>query len=150
MRRFALLLMLMLPLAAAAQVLHLQGRFVPVRAPAADARPPSGEARATIDADGAVRVDLVVSGVTERVTSATLHPGDAGDNTEQVARLAVVASGDEARVIGGRVDLSPLVAQQIRAGEAYVVLRSSEHPDGYLRAQLAPPPRTLGTTADGP
>lgn len=150
MRLVPLLLMLALPAVAAAQAVHLQGRFAPIRAPAADTRAPTGEARATIDEDGAVRVDLVVSGTTERATSATLHVGNAGENTEQVARMAVVAGDGEARVIGGRVELSPIVTQQIRAGDAYIVLRTSEHPDGYLRAQLAPAARTLGTTTPTP
>ena len=103
-----------------------------------------------VDEDGDVRIDLVVSGLTERATSATLHTGDAGDNTEQVARLDVVADGSEARIIGGTADLTPIVAQQVRNGAAYIVLRTSEHPDGVLRAQLAPQARTLDTAGNGP
>lgn len=142
-------LLLVLPLAALAQDMHLRGVFALIRAPAADTRPPTGEARAVVNEDGGVRVDLVVSGLTERVTSATLHTGNAGESTEQVARLDVAVDGDEARIIGGRVDLTPLVAQQVRSGGGYIVLRTSEHPDGFLRAQLARQPRTLGD-APGP
>lgn len=144
---WTLSLLLVVPLAASAQDVHLRGAFSLVRAPAADARPPTGEARAIVEDDGDVRVDLVASGLTERVTSATLHTGNAGENTEQVARLDVVSDGDEARIIGGRIDLTPIVAQQVRSGAAYIVLRTSEHPDGFLRAQLAPQARTLGTTS---
>ncbi|WP_133478240.1 CHRD domain-containing protein [Cognatilysobacter segetis] len=144
------LLLLTLPLCVSAQEVRLRGMFSLVRAPAADTRPPTGEARAVVDEDGRVRVDLVVAGLTERATSATLHTGDAGENTEQVARLDVAADDGEARVIGGRVDLTPLVAQQVRAGSAYIVLRTSEHPDGFLRAQLAPQARTLGSVSNGP
>jgi hypothetical protein len=143
-------LMLALPLCAAAQDVHLRGTFSLLRAPAADTRAPTGEARAVVDDDGRVRVDLVVSGLTERATSATLHAGDAGDNTEQVARMDVAADGGEARIIGGRVDLTPLVTQQVRAGNAYILLHTSEHPDGFLRAQLAPQARTLGSVGNGP
>lgn len=153
MRRFllrSLPLLLALPFAAVAQDVHLRGMFTLLRAPAADTRAPVGEARAVVDEDGDVRVDLVVSGVTERVTSATLHSGTAGENTEHVARLDVVADGEEARIIGGRADLTPLVAQQVRSGAAYIVLRTSEHPDGYLRAQLAPQARTLGSVSNPP
>jgi hypothetical protein len=103
-----------------------------------------------VDEDGGVRVDLVVSGLGERVTSATLHTGDAGDNTEHVARLDVAADDGVARVIGGRVDLTPLIAEQVRAGSAYILLHSSEHPDGFLRAQLGPQARTLGSVSSGP
>jgi hypothetical protein len=144
------LLSLVLPLCAMAQDVHLRGTFSLVRAPAADVRPPSGEARAVVADDGGVRIDMVVSGLTERATSATLHAGDAGDNTEQVARMDVAADAGEARIIGGRVDLTPLVTQQVRAGNAYILLHTSEHPDGFLRAQLALQPRTLGTVSNGP
>lgn len=129
--------------AAHAQDRRLRGLFTPVRAPDADTRPPTGEVRAMIDEDGDVRVDLVVSGLTERVTSATLHTGRAGENGEQVARMDVAVDGAEGRVIGATADLSPAVAAQVRAGEAYVMLRTSEHPDGILRAQLAPQVRSL-------
>lgn len=151
MRRFVLPLALLLavPLSASAQDVHLRGMFSLVRAPAADTRPPVGEARAVVDDDGRVRVDLVVSGLNERATSATLHTGNAGENTEQVARLDVAAAGNEARIIGGRADLTPLIAQQIRAGNAYIVLHTSEHPDGLLRAQLAAQARTLGSITGG-
>ena len=132
---------------AAAQDVQLQGRFLPLRAPDADARPPVGEVRARIEEDGDVRIDLVVSGLGERVTSATLHTGTGGESTGQVARMDVVADGNEARIIGARVDLTPLVAQQVRSGAAFVVLRTSEHPDGVLRASLAPQARTLGSIA---
>ncbi|HZX80371.1 MAG TPA: CHRD domain-containing protein [Lysobacter sp.] len=145
-----LLLLLLLPTSAFAQNVHLQGRFVPIRGPEADVRPPAGEARAIVDEDGDVRIDLVVSGLTERATSATLHAGDAGENTGQVARLDVVADGGEARIIGGTADLTPIVAQQVRSGSAYIVLRTNEHPDGVLRAQLAPQPRTLDTAGNAP
>ena len=151
MRRFLLsLVLLALPLSALAQDVHLRGTFNLVRAPAADTRPPTGEVRAVVGEDGRVRIDLVVSGLTERATSVTLHTGDAGENTEQVARMDVAADGAEARVIGGRADLTPLVAQQVRAGSAYVLLHSSEHPDGFLRAQLGPQARTLESTSNGP
>lgn len=128
---------------------RLRGSFVPVTAPEGDARPATGEVRASVDADGDVRVDLVVSGLTERVTGATLHTGGAGENGEQVARMDVAVTGSEGRIIGGTARLTPLVAQQVRAGEAYVVVRTSEHPDGILRAQLAPQARTLDAVVAG-
>lgn len=154
-RRNVAPIVLALSLAAAlpsalAQPLNLHGRFALVRAPAADARPPVGEVRATVDDDGGVRVDLVVSGMTERATSVTLHTGNAGESTQDVARLDVTADGSEARVIGGRIDLTPLVAQQIRNGSAYIVLHTSQHPDGFLRAQLAPQARSLESVTAGP
>lgn len=132
------------PAAAFAQDVRLRGSFVPLRAPAGDTRPPVGEVRALVDEDGDVRVDLIVSGMPERATSATLHLGRGGESSEQVARMDVVVDGTEARIIGGTADLSPLVATRVREGDAFVVLRTSEHPDGFLRAQLTVQPRGLG------
>ena len=143
-------LLLALPIAAHAQDVRLRGTFSLVRAPAADTPPPVGEVRATVGDDGRVRLDLVVSGMNERATSVTLHTGNAGESTQDVARLDAVADGSEARVIGGRVDLTPIVAQQVRSGAAYVVLHTSQHPDGFLRAQLAPQARTLESVSAGP
>ncbi|HEY4582508.1 MAG TPA: CHRD domain-containing protein [Lysobacter sp.] len=149
-RLMPFVLLALMPLSAYAQEVYLQGRFVPLRGPGADARPPVGEARARVDEDGDVRIDLVVSGLAERATSATLHAGDAGDNTEQAARLDVVADGAAARIIGGTATLTPLVAQQVRSGSAYIVLRTAEHPGGVLRAQLAPQPRMLESAGNEP
>ena len=152
MRRFTALLFtiaLIVPGLAAAQDVHLRGQFVPTRAPEADTRPATGEARAVVEVDGDTRVDLVVSGLTERATSATLHAGDAGDTTEQVASMPLTVNGGEARAIGATVTLTPAVAAQIRAGDAYIVIRTNEHPDGVLRAQLVPQAKTLESVASG-
>lgn len=130
-----------------AQDTRLRGSFVPTRSPEGDARPATGEVRAMVEADGDARVDLVVSGLAERATSATLHTGDAGENGEQVARMDLVVDGAEARAIGATTRLSPIVAAQVRAGQAYVVVRTSEHPDGVLRAQLVPQARSLDAVA---
>lgn len=150
MRRIILLSTLAVALALPAahaeeamQDMRLRGTFAPLRAPEGDMRPAGGEVRVNMEADGDVRVDLVVSGLTERVTSATLHTGNAGENGEQIARMDVTVDGAEGRVIGATATLSPLVAQQVRTGGAYVVVRTNEHPDGILRAQLAPQARTL-------
>lgn len=157
MRR-TILLSTLLAAFAAAPVIHaqaqvvdtrLRGAFAPTQAPEADSRPATGEVRAHLEADGDMRVDLVVSGLTERVTSATLHTGRAGENGEQIARMDVAVDGSEGRIIGATASLSPLVAQQVRAGEAYVVVRTSEHPDGILRAQLAPQTRSLEAVVAG-
>ncbi|WP_407909843.1 CHRD domain-containing protein [Lysobacter claricitrinus] len=132
------------------QVVHMQGRFAPVRAPEADVHPPSGEARVTLDDSNNVRVDMVVSGLTERATSVTLHTGTSGESTGQVARLDVVVDGQDARIIGGTASVTPAIAQQIRDGQGYLVLRTNEHPDGLMRAELSVQPRTLGSTTNGP
>lgn len=122
---------------------RLRGAFLPLLAPEGDARPATGEVRLRMDEDGDIRVDLVVSGLTERATSATLHLGRGSEGGEQVARMDVTADESIARVVGATAKLSPLVAERVRAGEAYVLLRTNEHPDGLLRAPLAPQPRSF-------
>lgn len=131
------------PLIARSQDMRLKGGFVPLLAPAADTRAPVGEVRAIVEEDGDVRIDLVVSGLTETARSATLHVGRASEAGEQVARVDVAAQGSEARVIGGTFTLSPAIARRVRAGEGFVLLRTSEHSDGLLRAPLTPQVRSL-------
>lgn len=149
MRPFALLPVLLaalMPTASFAQQdIRLRGSFVPLRAPEGEMRAPVGEARALVEEDGDVRVDLVVSGMYERATSATLHLGRGGESSEQVARMDVAVDGNVARIVGGTADLSPLVAARVRAGDAFIVLRTNEHPDGFVRAQLSVQPATLGS-----
>lgn len=137
------------PLVAEAQDMRLKGSFAPLLAPAADTRPPVGEVRAIVQEDGDVRVDLVVSGLTETARSATVHVGRASEAGEQVARVDVAAQGAEARVIGGTFTLSPAVAERVRAGEGFVLLRTSEHADGLLRAPLVPQARSLDSAMAG-
>lgn len=147
MNRHAVLLIALstlLPMTASAQDARLRGNFVRTLAPAAGQAPATGEARLSVDADGRVRVDLVVSGMAETPTVATLHTGGPGDPGELVARMDVIADGDGGRVIGGTADLSPVLAQRVRDGGAYVLIHTSEHPGGILRAQLLPQARTLG------
>lgn len=148
MRPFAVVLVLLAALMPAVsfaqQDVRLRGSFVPLRAPEGEMRAPVGEARAVVEADGDMRVDLVVSGMYERATSATLHLGRGGESSEQVARMDVAFEGDVARIIGGTADLTPLVAARVRAGDAFIVLRTNEHPDGFVRAQLGVQPATLG------
>lgn len=131
------------PLVADAQDVRLKGTFLPLLAPDADTRAPVGEVRAIVEEDGDVRIDLVVSGLTETARSATLHVGRDSEGGEQVARVDVAAQGPEARVIGGTFTLGPTVAQRVRNGEGFVLLRTSEHADGLLRAPLTPQARSL-------
>lgn len=137
-------------LPASAQEVRLRGRFVPLLPATAEQAQPVGEARVVVDDDGDARIDLVVAGVTERITSATLHAGPAGEVGERIATFEVDTSGNEGRVIGGLVDIrSPMLTRQVRAGEAYVVVRTSEHPDGVLRAQLVPQVRGVDAVVAG-
>jgi hypothetical protein len=132
-----------LPAIANAQDVRLRGGFVPLLAPAADTRAPVGEVRAILEEDGDVRIDMVVSGMTETARTATLHLGRGSEAGEQVGRLDVSTQGSEARIIGGTLRLTPAVAARVRDGDAFVLVRTSEHADGLLRAALAPQARSL-------
>ena len=128
---------------------RLRGAFVPLLAPEGETRPATGEVRMQMDEDGDIRIDLVVSGLSERATSATLHLGRGSEGGEQVARMDVASEESVARVVGATAKLSPLVAERVRAGEAYVLLRTNEHPDGLMRAPLAPQPRSFEAVVAG-
>lgn len=128
---------------------RLRGVFAPLLAPEGDTRPATGEVRLRLEEDGDLRVDLVASGLTERATGATLHLGRGSEGGEQVARMEVTADGATARVVGATARLSPLVAERVRAGEAYVLLRTNEHPDGLLRAPLLPQARSFESVVAG-
>lgn len=129
--------------------MRLRGAFAPLLAPEGDTRPATGEVRVRLEDDGDLRVDLVASGLTERATAATLHLGRGSEGGEQVARMDVAADGATARIIGATTRLSPLVAERVRAGEGYVLLRTNEHPDGLLRAPLAPQARSFESVVAG-
>jgi len=137
------------PAQTAPQESRLRGAFAPLLAPEGDTRPATGEVRMRLEDDGDLRVDLVVSGLTERATAATLHLGRGSEGGEQVARMDVAADGPVARVVGATARLSPLVAERVRSGEAYVLLRTNEHPDGLLRAPLAPQARSFEAVVAG-
>lgn len=126
---------------------RLRGAFVPLLAPEGETRPPTGEVRMRLEDDGDIRVDLVVSGMTETATGVTLHLGEASQVGEQVARMDVTTDGREARIVGATARLTPLVAERVRAGEAFMLVRTNEHPDGWLRAALAPQARSIESVA---
>jgi hypothetical protein len=148
MRLLVLLALLLHAMPAFAQDVRLRGQFTRLLAPEADTRPETGEVRATLEDDGELRVDLVVTGLSERATSSTLHLGRGSEGGDQVASMEITMSGADARVIGATADLTPAVAARLREGDGYVLIRTSEHPDGLLRAELLPHARTLDTVAD--
>jgi hypothetical protein len=72
-----------------------------------------------------------------------LHVGTGGENGTIVERLDLVVENDSGRVVGAEFDVGDDVAARIRAGEAYLVINTIEHPDGLIRGQLTPQPARL-------
>lgn len=103
----------------------------------------TGEGRALLEDDNDMRVDLVYSGLEERATGAALHVGKPGENGTLVERLDLDVEDDSGRVVGAEFDVGDDVAARIRAGEAYLVINTIEHPDGLIRGQLTPQPARL-------
>lgn len=98
----------------------------------------TGEARAMLEDDNDLRVDLVYSGLEERATGAALHVGQPSENGALVERIDLELDEGDGRVVGAQLDLSVDVAARLRAGEGYVVITTIEHPDGVIRGQLVP------------
>ncbi len=109
----------------------------------------TGEARALLDDDNDLRVDLVFSGLEARATGAAVHVGKPNENGLLVKRLDVALDEDIGRVVGAQIDISDEVAARVRAGEAYIVITTIEHPDGAIRGQLAPQPVQLPESPAG-
>lgn len=107
----------------------------------------TGEARALLEEDNDMRIDLVYSGLEERATGAALRLDKPGENGPLVERFDVDADTDtdteEGRVVGAQFEVSAEVAGRLRAGEAYLVITTIEHPDGLIRGQLTPEPARL-------
>ncbi len=109
--------------------------------------PATGEVRAMLEDDNDLRIDLVYSGLEERATGAALHVGKPGENGARVEKLDLDSDYDydydSGRVVGAQFDVSAEIAARIRAGEAYLVITTIEHPDGVIRGQLLPQPVRL-------
>lgn len=136
---------LALPLAASAADLKLRAPLSGTSVVSATESPATGEARAVLEDDNDMRIDLVYSGLEETATGAAVHVGKPSENGALVERFDVDADTDEGsgRVVGAEFDVSADVGARVRAGEAYVVITTVEHPDGLIRGQLTPEPVRL-------
>lgn len=108
----------------------------------------TGEARAMLEEDNDMRVDLVYSGLEERATGAALHVGKPSENGALVEKIEVDldTEGDSGRVVGAQFTVSTEIAARIRAGEGYLVITTIKHPAGLIRGQLTPEPVRLPPT----
>ena len=103
----------------------------------------TASARFTYDARTRVITwDLDYSGVRSAVTAAQLRgPAMPGKNARALVKLGGVArKGVQiASPIKGQATLSPRQAKYVTDGNVYVVLDSTDHPNGELRGQLLVP-----------
>lgn len=102
----------------------------------------TGEARAVLQDDGTLRITMMFGGLTANVTGVELHTGASSDNGPQVATMDA-RPGTQGWVSNTVLALTPDVAANVRAGDAYLVVTTTDLPGGALRGQLLPQPVRL-------
>lgn len=137
----ALLVLAALP--AQAQSTRLQATLNGTSVVSATDSKATGEARAMLEEDGDVAIDLAFGGLASNATGAALHAGAAGENGPLLAQLDVGTDQPQGAVVDARLRLSAEDAQRMRDGETYVVVSTIEFPAGAIRGQLLPQPTTL-------
>lgn len=123
--------------------LSLRGSLAGTNVVSATESPATGEVAAVLEDDNDLRIDLIYSGLTTNTTGAALYAGKSSVNGARIASLAIASGTTEGQLRGAVVRLTPQVAAQVRAGEAYVQLVSLDQPDGVIRAQLSPQATTF-------
>lgn len=136
-----LLLVASAPLHAAELRLHalLDGASVV----SASESPGTGEARAVLEDDGKLRVTLLVGGLATNVTGVELHTGSGNDNGPQVASMDASPNAQGGWIVNTLLTLNADVATSVRAGNAYLLVTTTDFPAGALRGQLLPQPVRL-------
>jgi hypothetical protein len=104
--------------------------------------PGTGEARAVLQDDGKLRITLMFGGLTANVTGVELHTGASSDNGPQVASIDA-RPGAQGWLSNSVLTLTPDVAANVRAGDAYLLVTTTDFPGGALRGQLLPQPVRL-------
>jgi len=102
----------------------------------------TGEARAVLQDDGKLRITLMFGGLTANVTGVELHTGTRSDNGPQVASIDA-SPGAQGWMANTVLTLTPDVAADVRAGNAYLLVTTTDFPTGALRGQLLPQPVRL-------
>jgi hypothetical protein len=105
--------------------------------------PGTGEARAVLQDDGKLRVTLLVGGLAANVTSVELHTGSGNDNGPQVASMDASPNTQGGWSVNTVLTLTPDVVASVRAGNAYLLVTTTDFPSGALRGQLLPQPVRL-------
>jgi len=84
------------------------------------------------------RSKLIVTGLLTQldgtVTAANLHIGNRGEEGAVVLNLLPIISG---RKIAGELDVPPGLISQLFADQVYASIRTTAHPDGEIRGQMA-------------
>ncbi|MFL6592979.1 MAG: CHRD domain-containing protein [Luteimonas sp.] len=102
----------------------------------------SGEARAILHDDGSLQVNAVFAGLASDVTEVSLHsgPGNATGPAITALNARRTAAGI---VVNQRVDLQASAVADVRAGNSYLLVTTTDRPFGALRGQLMPQPARL-------
>ncbi|MGN6513524.1 MAG: CHRD domain-containing protein [Lysobacteraceae bacterium] len=112
--------------------------------------PATGEARATLDEDNRLRLDLVFAGVASTVTGVALHVGTPDSAGPAVVPLDVRMDGNGGSLVGARITLADSVAASMRAGSTYLQVDTIGRPQGEIRGQLLPEPASLDDLPQAP
>lgn len=101
----------------------------------------SGIAKLTYDPDTRVVTwSVAFSGLASPATMAHFHgPAPMGKNGPVVVWLSQRGSSAVTSPITGQATLSPAQAAEFLAGNMYVNVHTTDHPDGELRGQVMPP-----------
>lgn len=143
LRWFALAFALVASAPAAAQEVLLRGTLGPATVTSAAKSTGSGEVAAVLSADDVLRLDLVYANLDLGATRAALHTGKYNENGPIVERLDIEQGSTSGRMENIEINLAPLAAASVRAGESYIVIGTIQSPEGAMRAQLMPQPVRL-------
>jgi len=108
--------------------------------------PGTGEARAALQDDGKLRITLMFGGLPANVTGVELHTGSGNDNGPKVASMDASPDAQAGWRVNTVLTLTPDVAASVRAGNAYLLVTTTDFPAGALRGQLLPQPVRLPRT----
>ncbi len=107
----------------------------------------SGQARAVVDEDGKVTLDLAFTGLASEATSVELLMGKPTENGVVIGALNAGSGQTGDSKTGLALTLTPEQEQAMRDGMTYVAVRTIDYPGGAIRGQLVPQtPALLGTT----
>ncbi len=144
LRWFALAAVLFTSAPAAAQEVMLRGSLSPVNLMSATDSTGTGEVAAVLTEDDVLRIDMIYADFARGATRAALHTGKYNESGPIVERLDIDQGSTAGRLANIEIDLAPLAAASVRAGESYIVIGTIQNPDGAMRAQLMPQPVRLG------
>ena len=102
----------------------------------------TGSGTADLTYDPQTRVvtwTITYSGLSTSATMAHFHGPAGPDKNAPVQIWLTKMGGPVSSPITGRATLTPAQAQQFMAGEWYINVHTTMHPDGEIRGQVQPP-----------